>query len=231
MTHETQHQEAPASLADGLAAIARELRAMAQAQQAEAGFAAAMHAAVLCLLVSMLVRLADMAQAWQQGRLTLPPLPTPAIRYTRSTRPDSLHRLARLARRIADRTRARALQVPAQPARPPAPRAARATPAPQPYLGPAVAPALRRPTPASFSKPALAAVPSHAYVVTISKYYPAISAAQRVITSHPLAKSSIRIASSGLWLPFWFRTNSMQLGTPACAKLAASCPPPLGMVR
>ena len=75
MTHETPHQEAPASLADGLAAIARELRAMAQAQQAEAGIAAAMHAAVLCLLVSFLVRLADMAEAWQQGRLTLPPAP------------------------------------------------------------------------------------------------------------------------------------------------------------
>ena len=87
MTHETPHQEAPASLADGLAAIARELRAMARAQQAEAGIAAAMHAAVLCLLVSFLVRLADMAEAWQQGRLTLPPAPNPAIRYKLFTRP------------------------------------------------------------------------------------------------------------------------------------------------
>ncbi len=227
MTHETPHQEAPASLADGLAAIASELRAMAQAQQAEAGIAAAMQAAVLCLLVSLIMRLADMAEAWHQGRLTLPPTPTPATRYTLSTRPDSLHRLARLARRVASR---RTPQAATQPARPPAPsRASVPTPASEPYTGPA--PALRRPAPLAFSKPAQAAAPSHVHFVTMSKLYPAISAAQRVITSHPLAKSSIRIASSGLWLPFWFRTNSMQLGTPACAKLAASCPPPLGMVR
>ena len=149
MTHETPHQEAPASLADGLAAIARELRAMAQAQQAEAGIAAAMHAAVLCLLVSFLVRLADMAEAWQQGRLTLPPASNPAIRYKLSTRPDSLHRLARLARRVASR---RARQTATKPARPPAPSwASVPTPASEPYTGPA--PALRRPAPPRFQNP------------------------------------------------------------------------------
>jgi len=164
MTHETPHQEAPASLADGLAAIARELRAMAQAQQAEAGIAAAMHAAVLCLLVSFVVRLADMAEAWQQGRLTLPPAPNPAIRYKLSTRPDSLHRLARLARRVAGR---RAPKAATKPARPPAPSwASVPTPASEPYTGPA--PALRRPAPPAFSKPAQAAAPTHAYFVTIS---------------------------------------------------------------
>ena len=166
MTQKTPHQVAPASLADGLAAIARELRAMAQAQTAEAGIAAAMHAAVLCLLVSILVRLADMAEAWQQGRLTLPPVPTPALRYTRSTRPDSLHRLARLAHRIASR---RALQVPAQPARPPAPcRASIPTPASQAHPGPIHAPAVRRPASLRFSKPVQAAAPNHAPFVTIS---------------------------------------------------------------
>ena len=230
MTHETPHQEAPASLADCLAAIARELRAMAQAQQAEAGIAAAMHAAVLCLLVSMLVRLADMAEAWQQGRLTLPPAPNPAVRYQPSTRPNALHRLARLARRVASsRATVRAPHAAATTVHAPAPPANRPTRPPELRLRPAQL--LRRPAPLTFSKPAQAVAPTHAQFVTISKLYPAISAAQRVITSHPLAKSSIRIASSGLWLPFWFRTNSMQLGTPACAKLAASCPPPLGMVR
>ena len=228
MTHETAHQEAPASLADGLAAIARELRAMAQAQQAEAGVAALMHAAVLCLLVSLLMRLSEMVEAWQQGRLALPPAPTPTVRYTRSTRPDSLHRLARLARRVVQRRAAVAtLPEAAQPR--PSIRAPRRPP--HATAQPAPLRAWCRTTSLALSKPILAAAPSHAHFVTLSKYYSAISAAQRVITSHPLAKSSIRIASCGLWLPFWFLTNIMQLGTPACAKLAASCPPPLGMVR
>jgi hypothetical protein len=168
MTHETPHQEAPASLADGLAAIARELRTMAQAQQAEAGIASAMHAAVLCLLVSILVRLADMAEAWRQGRLTDLPAPTPAIRYTRSTRPDSLHRLARLARRIAERKRARTPQVAAQPVRAPAHRPGRLAPAPEPHLRPALAQDLPRPAPTAFSRPAQAAAPTHAHIVALS---------------------------------------------------------------
>jgi hypothetical protein len=146
MTHETPHQEAPASLADGLAAIARELRAMARAQQAEAGIAAAMHAAVLCLLVSFLVRLADMAEAWQQGRLTLPPASNPAIRYKLSTRPDSLHRLARLARRVASR---RARQTATKPARPPRPLGP-ASPRPRPNRTPDLPRPCAAPPPSRF---------------------------------------------------------------------------------
>ncbi len=165
MTHETPHQEAPASLADGLAAIARELRTMAQAQQAEAGIASAMHAAVLCLLVSILVRLADMAEAWQQGRL--PGLPTPTIRYTHSTRPDSLHRLARLARRIAHhRATVRAPHATARTVPVPAPRANRPTRPPERRLRPAQH--LRRPSPPAFSKPAQAAAPTYVHFVTLS---------------------------------------------------------------
>ena len=57
----------------------------------------------------------------------------------------------------------------------------------------------------------------------------AISAAQRCATAQAFAKSSIRIASFGLWLPFWFLTNSMPAGTPAWAKATASCPPPLAI--
>ena len=40
------------------------------------------------------------------------------------------------------------------------------------------------------------------------------------------AKSAISIASSGLWLPFWLRTNSISVGTPVPAKTAASWPAP-----
>src|SRR5262249_29497112 len=43
-------------------------------------------------------------------------------------------------------------------------------------------------------------------------------------------KSSMRIASCGLWLPFWLRTKIMAAGTPALAKVAASCPAPLAIL-
>ena len=36
-------------------------------------------------------------------------------------------------------------------------------------------------------------------------------------------KSSIAIASCGLWLPFSLRTKIMPIGTPAAANAAASC--------
>src|SRR6516165_9669703 len=43
------------------------------------------------------------------------------------------------------------------------------------------------------------------------------------------SKSSIRMASSGLWLPFWLRTKIIEAGIPALANVAASCPAPLAM--
>src|SRR5262249_6468306 len=43
------------------------------------------------------------------------------------------------------------------------------------------------------------------------------------------SKSSICIASSGLWLPFWLRTKIIEAGIPALANVAASCPAPLAI--
>ena len=43
-----------------------------------------------------------------------------------------------------------------------------------------------------------------------------------MITAVAEAKSSIRMASAGVWLPFWFLTNSSAEGTPAYAKATAS---------
>ena len=175
MNQETPHIEAPPSLADGVAAIARELRAMADAQVTEARVAAVMQASIVALLVGILLRLEAMIRDWQQGRLTLPPLPAPASRYAASTRPDSLHRLARIAR--AARRRARAASPAPTPAGTPSrapqattPRPHSARPAPPPGAGPArpLFPAPRRPAPFAFSKPALAAAPSHVVFVTNS---------------------------------------------------------------
>ena len=172
MNQETPHTEAPPSLADGVAAIARELRAMADAQVTEARVAAVMQASIVALLVGILLRLEAMIRDWQQGRLTLPPLPAPASLYVASTRPDSLHRLARIARAAPRRARAASpAPTPAgTPSRAATPRPHSARPAPPPGAGPAIplCPAPRRPAPFAFSKPALAAAPSHADFVTIS---------------------------------------------------------------
>ncbi len=161
--------EAPASLADGFAAIARELRAMADAEASAAGVAAIMHAAILALLASILFRLEAMFLDWQQRRASQPRL----SRYRRSTRPDSLPRLARLASRIARRRESArpAARLPAT-VLPAAPPRARPTPRPaqthHPVSRPAHLPVLRRPAPPAFSKPAWAFAPSHAAFVTIS---------------------------------------------------------------
>ena len=49
-------------------------------------------------------------------------------------------------------------------------------------------------------------------------------------TRTPSMKSSMSIASSGLWEPFSLRMNNMPLGIPAFANSDASCPAPLGTV-
>src|SRR4026207_1296085 len=46
---------------------------------------------------------------------------------------------------------------------------------------------------------------------------------QSVSTAAACRKSSISMASRGLWLPLALRTNSMQDGTPATVNVAGSC--------
>ena len=51
----------------------------------------------------------------------------------------------------------------------------------------------------------------------------ASAASQLVRTAAPSRKSSISMASRGLWLPLALRTNNIADGTPATVKVAVSC--------
>src|SRR6185437_578334 len=64
---------------------------------------------------------------------------------------------------------------------------------------------------------------SWAETVASSRYWQHSSASHQVSSVVAERKSSISMASRGLWLPFWLRTNSMAMGTPQAANAAASC--------
>src|SRR5688572_21307091 len=51
----------------------------------------------------------------------------------------------------------------------------------------------------------------------------ASATSQPVSTAAPCRKSSISMASRGLWLPLALRTNTIADGTPATVKVAVSC--------
>lgn len=172
MHQETPHQGAAPSLADGLAAIANDLRAIATAQRADAGIASAMQAAVLFLLASIVARLWEMVVAWQQG--LLPPQATP--RPARRPRAAPSSAAAPTARQDSIRhTRARIIPHRAPPSDAIAPARRPITPAfrpsPAPHLrapASACSPAWRLPTPPAFSNRAWGPAFSRAHFVTIS---------------------------------------------------------------
>lgn len=170
MTQETPHNGAPASLADGLAAIAGELRALAEAQRAEAGFAALMHAAVLFLLVGILARLGQMVLAWQQGRLPPRPHARPAHRraHRATAHPIAHPESARRIRTPGPRRPRTHLPVPAESAIPAHASHPPASRHPGPGLHPARRLAPGRPCAGTLSKRAFAVEPLRALFVAIS---------------------------------------------------------------
>ena len=167
MTQHAQPQEAPSSPAQAFAAMAGELRALASAIAATRDPVAIAKALILLALARIILTLETMALAWQEGRLTLPPVPRPlATRLARGER-------ATYARTTPRRPRARS------PLKPAPARKARAT-LPRPIPAPDAAPrhyqhptpiaARRTPNHPPFRKIAVhASTPTHAHFVTISQ--------------------------------------------------------------
>ena len=176
MTQETPHTEAPASLADGLAAIAGELRAMAEAQRTEAGFAALMHAAVLFLLAGIVASLVEMVGAWQQGLLQPLPPARPRTPRARAQTPASVSARPHSARPdSARRPRAGRWHTPippiaTEPVRPQSARARSASERSAPPHGqlPAHTAAPRIPGRVPLSKRPCATEPRHTPIIPIS---------------------------------------------------------------
>ncbi len=183
----------PPPLARQIGGIAAELRAHAQEESARTGLAAVVHALILALLARIFGRLENMVALWQAGQLpALAPqparatartpapaapanpwrwlaafLPFPAIPATeprRATHPRTPRQ--RQATRLAPCQAA-----PASPKRAPTPIAAarpsRARPRPFTPPVPALQAHAAAPARPGFSKPTLAAAPSHVLNVTI----------------------------------------------------------------
>ena len=163
-----QHHEAPA-LSQAFAAMAGELRALAEAAKAR-GSVALFQALILFTLVQILLTLEAMILAWEQGRLHLPPVPQPRAITPRPA--TTRHRPRAAAPHTRTRSRRKppaamqALPAPARPAQP--------GPSPTPIIGitghampaRALMGAQHRPR---FSKPAFLAAPTRAYFITYSK--------------------------------------------------------------
>ncbi|MCX7376137.1 MAG: hypothetical protein NTY94_05305 [Alphaproteobacteria bacterium] len=165
MTQHAQPQEAPSSPAQAFAALAGELRALASAIAATRDPVAIAKALILLALARIILTLETMALAWQEGRLTLPPVPRPL-----STRLACGERLT-YARTAPRRPRARPpiQRAPARTARTTlphpiqSPRAAPKHPHPIPIAAPP------HPHPPQFRKIAFHAFkPTHAYFIALS---------------------------------------------------------------